>query len=203
MRRLVGEGFFAYAADRYLRVHPPAGPCLAEYGGTFADFLRAFEPARSLRYLPDVARLEWAMAVALHAEEADPIAPAALAAVPPEETARARLGLHPSAGYLSSPWPVDRIWRANQPEHDSPPPVDLDAGSVCLEIRRIGDDVVWRSLDPGTHELRARLAEGRTLEAAAHAALAADPTFDLAAGLRALFTDQLVTGLSRSPLAEE
>jgi hypothetical protein len=120
VQRLVGAGFFAYAADRYLRAHPPAGPCLAEYGATFPPFLRAFEPAWSLTCLPDVARLEWAMAVALQADDAAPLDPAAPAAVPPEETAAMTLRFDPSVTYLASRWPVDRIWQANQPEHDPP-----------------------------------------------------------------------------------
>jgi hypothetical protein len=40
--RLVDRRFFAYAADTYLRAHPPTGPCLFEYGDGFPDFLAAF-----------------------------------------------------------------------------------------------------------------------------------------------------------------
>ena len=43
--RLVDRRFFAYAADPYIRAHPPAGPCLFEYGATFPDFLAAFRRA--------------------------------------------------------------------------------------------------------------------------------------------------------------
>ena len=74
--RLVDRRFFAYAADRYLRAHPPTGPCLFEYGDSFPDFLAAFPPCRDLAYLPDVARLEWAMNAALHAADVDAIDPA-------------------------------------------------------------------------------------------------------------------------------
>ncbi len=30
--RLVDERFFAYAADQYIRHHPPTGPCIFKYG---------------------------------------------------------------------------------------------------------------------------------------------------------------------------
>jgi len=60
MARLVGDEFFAHAAGHYLRHHPPASGNLHDFGAVFADFLAAFEPARGLDYLPDVARLEWA-----------------------------------------------------------------------------------------------------------------------------------------------
>ena len=46
--RLVDPRFFRYAADAYIRGHPPAGPCLFEYGATFAGFLAGFAPARAV-----------------------------------------------------------------------------------------------------------------------------------------------------------
>src|SRR5262249_18440144 len=86
--RLVDPRFFAYAADTSIRAEPPAGPCLFEYGATFPDFLAAFPPCREWRYLPDVARLEWAMNAALHAPDVEPLHPARLVGVPPEDMAR-------------------------------------------------------------------------------------------------------------------
>jgi hypothetical protein len=69
IRRLVDTRFFAYAADTFIRACPPASPVLSEYGEAFAGFLAGFPPCRALAYLPDVARLEWALHAAGHAEE--------------------------------------------------------------------------------------------------------------------------------------
>src|SRR5712692_3733392 len=71
--RLVDARFFGYAADTYIRQYPPATPCLFEYGAHFPAFLATFPPCRDLVYLADVARLEWALNVALHAEACAPI----------------------------------------------------------------------------------------------------------------------------------
>ncbi|HET7341829.1 MAG TPA: DNA-binding domain-containing protein, partial [Methylomirabilota bacterium] len=71
--RLVDPRFFAWAADAYVRAQPPRGPCLAEYGDTFPDFLAAFPACRDLVYLPDVARLEWAMNAARQAPDVPPL----------------------------------------------------------------------------------------------------------------------------------
>src|SRR5262245_16767239 len=68
-RRLVHEAFFAYLADVYIRRHPPAGPCLFEYGEELPALLEALPACRALPYLPDVARLEWALAAAIGAED--------------------------------------------------------------------------------------------------------------------------------------
>lgn len=180
--RLVDPRFFRYAADAYVRAHPPTGPCLFEYGATLADFLAAFEPCRALVYLPDVARLEWAMNAALHAPDVPPLTVAGAAALGADALAARALPLHPSVTLLRARWPVDRIWRANQPGGDGA--VDLDAGAVALQVWRRDDDVVFRALTPAADALRAALDAGHSLAAALDAARALDPAADLRALLR-------------------
>ena len=182
--QLVDPRFFGYAAHAYIRVHPPAGPCLFEYGAGMPDFLERFEPCRHLAYLPDVARLEWAMSCALHATDATTIEPAAL-------LAGAEVRLHPSVTLLSSVWPVDAIWRVNQPEADDAS-VDLATGGVCLQVWRAGDDVVFRTLAPAAFAFRGTLARGRSLGDAAAAALDADPAADLAVLLREALDEEVL-----------
>ena len=193
--RLVDERFFGYAADQYIRAHPPAVPCLVEYGDSFAAFLAAFGPCQHLEYLPDVARLEWAINRALHADDAEAIDAARLGGVPADRIGSVTLSLHPSVSFLSSPWPVDRIWRANQPDADPDATVSLDAGGAQLEIRRLSEDVVFRSLDAAAYALRTALARGDSLERAAEAAHSADPGVDLAQTLQQLLSDGIVTSI--------
>src|SRR6266851_5525491 len=149
--RLVHERFFGYAADQYIRADPPAGPCLFEYGSSFPAFLATFDPCRHLRYLPDVARLEWALNSSTHAKESAPLDPAVLSPLPVEELPGLTLRLDPSLSLLHSPWPIDQIWEVNQATADSRAVVDLGSGSVYLEVRRIGDDAVFRALDPAIY----------------------------------------------------
>ncbi|HKW93711.1 MAG TPA: DNA-binding domain-containing protein [Methylomirabilota bacterium] len=203
--RLVDERFFGYAADQYIRTDPPSGPCLFEYGESFPAFLAEFPPCRTLPYLADVARLEWAVHRAPWAAERDPLAAEALQAVAPAHAGDLVLSLDPSCTLLASPWPIERIWRANQPEGGEPVTVDLRAGGAMLEVRRRGDDVVIRELEPATYAFRAALASGRRLGEAVEAALARDAAFDLPGALRALVQEGLVTGLGRGrgePVAE-
>jgi len=197
--RLVDRRFFAYAADTYVRAHPPAGPCLFEYGDSFPDFLAAFPPCRDLAYLPDVARLEWAMSAALHAPDVDAMDPASLANAAAEEMPRLTFALDPSVSFLASPWPVERIWRANQDEDGvSRDPVDLASGGVRLEVRRVGDVATVRALAAADYALRTALARGGTLEDAAAEALAVDPQLDLIAALHTLLGERIFTGFAVS-----
>jgi Putative DNA-binding domain len=190
--RLVDERFFTYAADQYIRQQPPTGPCLFEYGALFPHFLADFPPCRELVYLPDVARLEWAMHVAWHAAEATPVDPQRWRGLTPDELACLTLAFTPCVSYVSSRWPIERIWRVNQPDSEPTETVCLEGDGVRLEIRRIADAVTYRSLDAGTFAWRTALAGHQPLEEAVEAALAADPDFDLTAALQTLFAEGLV-----------
>jgi hypothetical protein len=198
--RLVDKGFFAYASHEYLREHPPHSRCLVEYGADFADFLAGFEPCQDLPYLADVARFEWALNIAATVREAIPLRAETLVAIPPGEAAYIALRLQPSLSYFASPWPIDAIWQANK--EDEVPPIDLASGGTSLEIRRAGEAVVWRRLDPGTFAFRTALADGLVLAAAMAVATLRDPAFDLTAGLRHIFGEGLAVAFLISPERE-
>jgi hypothetical protein len=200
--RLVDERFFAYAAHEFLTASPPRGACLAEYGAGFADFLAAFPTCRALAYLPDVARLEWLMHVAAHAADAIPLPPSALAGIAAADAPRLVFRLAPSLGFLTSPWPVDRIWRLNRPGADSEGSIDLDEGGVRLEVSRRGSDVVLRVLDAARFTLRRALADGGPLAVAAAAAFAADARFDVGAAIAELFHDGAAVAFTLAPEAQ-
>ena len=76
--------------------------------------------------------------------------------------------------------------------------VDLAAGGVHLEVRRIGHDAVFRALDRATYAFRLALAEGHSFEKAAATALALDDSFDLPAAFEALFAEHLAIDFEAS-----
>jgi hypothetical protein len=136
------------------------------------------------------------MSRAEHADDATPLDPRALVGFPSAELDGLRLRFHPSLTLLESPWPIDRIWRMNQPDTDPGAVVDLGGGGVRLEVRRQGDAIVFRALEAGDFALRRELHAGQTLGAAVEAALACDPDLDLAAALRDLFHDESVVAFT-------
>src|SRR5687767_10854602 len=56
---LLGSEFLIGAARAYVGAHPPARPCLAEYGAGFPGFLERREDASAIPYVRDFAELEW------------------------------------------------------------------------------------------------------------------------------------------------
>lgn len=197
--RLVDERFFGYAASEYIKSSPPRQVCLFEYGESFPDFLAAFPACANLSYLGDVARLEWLINSALHAPAEAPVDVAELGHLDASDYPRLIFTLQPALRLIDSLFPIDRIWHLNKPGAVEEGSVDLGAGGCRLEIRQLGEDVVFRPLESGEFALRAALARGRTLEAAVDAALAQDPLFDAAPALRRLFGEGLVTGFTLAP----
>jgi hypothetical protein len=137
VHRLVGAEFFEGAAAKFIEQHIPRRACLDDYGAEFADFLEGFAPVAGLPYLPGVARLEWAVNVALHVREADALDPGRLATAEAMHHGRIILVLHPSVGLVHDTYPVDAIWRAVLAEDDAAiAAIDLDSGPVWLLVGR-------------------------------------------------------------------
>jgi hypothetical protein len=192
IERLVGEGFFRYAADAYIRRDPPVSGNLHDFGHRFADFLKQFSPAAALPYLSDTARLEWAWHEAFHAADAAPLDPAALAQVPPDKYAELRFRLHPSVRLLASAYPVLRIWQVNQPDCTEDPAVDLAEGGVRIRVGRRQLAVELAPMTTGEQALLRALADQRTFAAACEDALTAQPDLDITATLARQVQDRVL-----------
>jgi len=188
VRRLTGAAFFGAAVDAYVVAHPSRSGDLNVYGDAFGDFLVQYAPAAPLPYLPDVARLEWAIDEAHRAAEAPRVPEAmlaALASVEAERLASLRLRLDPSCRLVASPYPIFHVWRANQPARDGRERVLLDEGADRLLVRRDDARVAIEPLQAGEHAWLAALAAGEPLGVAIDAAQRADGLFDLGHALHA------------------
>lgn len=194
VRQLVGEEFFTFVADRYIRRYPPMSGYLQDFGSVFADFLAAFEPARSLVYLPDVARVEWASQEAFHAADAEPMALESLAAVAPNDYPDLVFHLPPSARLLASDYPVFRIWCANQSENSNDTTIDLDSGGENLLVQRRGIDVEIEPLSAGDYALLNAFVELEPFSIASAAALSMEADFDLTRALQHHVASETLVG---------
>ena len=194
-QQLVGEAFFRAMAGVFVRQAPPRSRILAHYGEAFPAFIAQFEPARSLPYLADLARLEAARVRAYHAADAEPVPAEAvsLALACGERIAELRLVCHPSTGLLASPHAVVSLWAAHQGD-DDPAAVDLDRPECALIVRHGLDVLVLRS-PWGAAEFVAAVQAGRNLGDAAAAAAAATEAFDLTATLSLLLAHGALSAL--------
>ncbi len=164
VHRLVGADFFEGAAQVFTLECPPKGADLNAYGEDFASFLERFDAAAPLPYLPDVARLEWAVNRALHAQEARPLDVTELADIGQADQERICFTAHPSISTLRSAFPVDAIWRAVLEQDDQAMAnVNLSSGPVFLLVERLGDHVDVSRLDVAAWNLSSTLFEGLPL----------------------------------------
>lgn len=178
VNKLVGEDFFRATATEFVRVSPPKNGRILEYGADFPDFLSAFEPAKPLPYLADVARLEWAWHQAYHGQDSIPLSPEKLQSFPPERMAEISFNLHPTSQFLQSDFPVDQIWSANQ-EKAEDQEIDLGQGGAFLQVIRPELDVEVRQLSEGAFTFLVACRNGSTLGEAYEAAVSREPQLDL------------------------
>lgn len=199
VRELTGVPFFNAAVDAFVVAHPATEGDLNVYGATFPAFLATYPHAAQLPYLPDVARLEWAMDEAHRAADSGGDAQrtlATLAAIPGDEVALQRFVLDPSCRLLHSAFPVLRIWRVHQDGSVHSGGVEFGSGDDFLLVRRDGDSVVVERVGPGDLAWLGALAAGADLARALDAAFDADATFDLGTALRAYIGNGVLSGVA-------
>ncbi len=176
IQKLVGSDFFDYAAREFIQKSPPLPGPLSEYGSGFADFLDGFEAAKSIPYLGDVARLEWAMNVSYHAENIPPINAQDLSQIPEDIFGSACLILHPSYQTATSEYPVFDIWQYNQPDGETVE-INFNTGSNILIIRP-DERVNIHSVNIEFIKFLRLLESGKNIEQACALTEAIAPEFD-------------------------
>jgi len=181
IKSLLGAAFFDSMTGVYLRAHPPKSPRLALYGETFPDFLAGFEPVRHLPYLPDVARLEYALRQSYHAADATALTAEALQH---PEALTHPLRLAPSVFWIESAYPVTQIHAAALGGSNP------TGGAEDALITRAGFDPVATGFPPGTSAVLTALNAGTPLDEALNFAPGA---LDLSAFLCALLTGGALT----------
>lgn len=186
VHNLVGDENFTVLARRFIAEFPPQRPQLFAYGGDFAAFLAGFAPAvEELPFLPDLARVEWAVNEAYFEADAESLNAGHLAGLAPERYAGLRLGLHPTVRLIESDWPVWDLWGAEVLPDSGPDPGspgEQQRGQRVL-VRRPENKVDVVMATHGDFAFLGALATGDTLGEAAAAGVAADPDFDLSACL--------------------
>ena len=135
VNRIAGANFFSPMARQYWLDHPPTDAPLFLYGKNFDRHVAADEPARSLPYLPTIARLDRAWLEAHHAADTPALNPSDITGLDPESLPELCPGLIASAHLLTLDQSAHAVWWANR----------QDAGVEDMQIGENAEHVlVWR-----------------------------------------------------------
>lgn len=197
--QLVGDEFFRAMAGLYVQASPPTSPLISEYGSTLADFIQVFEPAASVPYLADVARLERLRVRAYHAADIQALGQQAVLHMlqGQMELGQLRLQLHPSLATLNSAYAVVAIWAAHQTE-GAMATLNPWHPQGALVLRQ-GLAVKVFAIDSGSVAFIDSLHQGTALETAVAHALQASAEFDLHQCLNLLICHDAITHLHLDP----
>lgn len=185
--RLVGGEWFRAAAALYVAAQPPGDARLLRYGEGFPDYLQAFEPARELPYLADVARLDRCWTQAHAAPDATAADAAVLATLAPGALAATVIAPHPAARWRwFAQQPIYSIWSRNRGEGGDLG--DLDWRGEGALLTRPQGGVAWRQASAADCAFLDACDGGAALADAAAAALQVQPDADLARLLAGLLS---------------
>lgn len=193
--QLVGEEFFRAMAGLFVQACPPTGPLISEYGSAFAAYIADFEPAASVPYLADIARLERLRVRAYHSADTPALDQQTLlqALQGQADLGKLRLQLHPSLAALNSDYAVVAVWAAHQTEGAMATLNPWHAqGALVL---RQGLTVKVFAIDSGSVAFINSLNQGAELEMAVAYALEASTEFDLNQCLTLLISHDAITHL--------
>jgi len=192
---LVGEEFFRGMAKVFVLAAPPRSSVLAHYGEAFPEFIERFEPARTVPYLADVARLEFARVQAFHAADAASLTAETIAhaMTKPDLAPLLRVICQPSLAVIRSPFALVSLWAAHQGLGDISL-VDPYVPEDALIVRCALDVQVARLAGGGATFIQG-LASGVRLGEAAARAQAETADFDLSACLTTLMRFGAITTL--------
>jgi len=176
VKALTGEDFATVMLRSYVLSYPPHEACLARYGGGVSDFIGSFAPAADIKYLPDVARLEWAINESYYAVDDTALSPLELLEVQPDQLSDLKLQPRASVRLIKSNWPLESI--RTFCNEKNPGKLDLNGEGAQLLIYRPELTVEIIPLGADEYALFDVLMAGLPLGAAIEKTLAAFPPFD-------------------------
>lgn len=103
--QLIGPAAMASVSRALWHAHPPEEGDIGLWGAALSEWIDHCEDLRTVPYLSDVARAEWALHQAADAPDAEPDL-ASLALLQGDDPTAVCLRLAPGCALLGSPWPV-------------------------------------------------------------------------------------------------
>jgi hypothetical protein len=194
LQHALGEAAFEELSRRYIASYPSRSPSLNYFGQHMAEFCRK-EPLSAAGFAADLAALEWAIVLAIHAPTAQSFGFEDLAGVPSERFPGARFHVNPSLQILRLEYPANAYLQAYR---QGKPMALPEAQPTSVAVYRTGRSV-WRlELEPAIVTLVESLRSGATLETAlaeVQATLAHESEQTLAKKISHCFQHSVSSGL--------
>jgi len=194
LEHALGTAAFEALCRRYIARHPSSAPSLNYFGRHMADFCRT-EALPDPAFAADLAALEWAIVLAIHAPTAAAIGFEDLARVPSERWPQARFQVNPSLRILRLAYPANAYLQAYR---QGKPTVLPAASPTRVAVYRTGRSV-WRlELESTMVTLVESLQNGATLEvglAGVQALLQHEEELEIAKKIRHCFQHSVASGL--------
>lgn len=144
LHQLIGAEDFAAMAWALWREQPPRRGDLAWFGEELPAWLQAGMDRLDEPYLPDVARLEWAVHRAQFAQDHEG-PPQGLHRLAEDDPGTLAARFVPGTALVVSAHPVASIWLAHQPEREAEGDARFAEVRAAFEDRRGEAALAWRS----------------------------------------------------------
>lgn len=194
LQQTLGEETFEDLCRAYIHEHPSTEPSLNRFGRHMADFCRN-HPLSDPDFAADLAALEWAVVLAIHAPTAPPLTAEDLTRVAIESWPEIRLVPNPSLGVHAFDYPVNAYFSARRRGQAAAVPT---ARPCSVAVYRT-EQSVWRlELTPPMATLVDSLSRGETLGASLSlvaAKLDGVPEVQAAQNVTAWFSHAVSSGL--------
>lgn len=135
--QLMGDGFTDHLVEQLVVDSPPDTAFLPEYGDVLIPRLRSHPALESMRWIADIAALEWARHQAWHSANQDTADFSQLGKLSPEQQLQLIFELPQSACLLESSFAIEEVWLAHQPENK----INLE----CIQIEKQTYLLIWRA----------------------------------------------------------
>lgn len=201
VKHLVGDEAFRQLTEEYAVAYPSGEYNLTYVGRQLPRFLAGHALTERLGFLPDLASLEWRIAMAFHAFDEVPADAEALSQAASQDAESLTLEFQPSVQVFTSVWPVVDLWQARQTPLNSID-IALEGRPQSALIHRRGSEVVCEIIPKEAFLLLEGLLSGATLGRSLERLTHADEDLPLAPWFADWAARGLLTGASAAAVQE-
>jgi len=174
-------------------------PDITHYGEAFPRHIEETVAVHQLCYLAEVAKLEWACHYAVNGPSVPLLDKAALAAVPIAEQSQIHFALYQNSTLIHSPYPILRIWQANQAGYEADELIHLSEGETYLLVHLRAKSLCLALLTTQTFKMLTYFLLGMPFEAVCQQCHEDDPLLDIPGLFADCVNQQYIVDFSVEP----